>query len=49
MKQKEVENASSTEHLYKETFYSVVNQTKIFVLFPGCKGAKDAHLPQDDL
>ena len=32
-KQKEAEIASSAEHLLKETFYSVVNQTKITVCF----------------
>jgi histone acetyltransferase (RNA polymerase elongator complex component) len=46
-KQIEAEIASSAEHLLKETFYSVVNQ--IYFVLPGCKGAKDAHPPQDNL
>jgi len=33
MKQIEVEIASSTEHLHKETFYSLINQTKRTLCF----------------
>jgi histone acetyltransferase (RNA polymerase elongator complex component) len=46
-KHEEAEIASLAEHLLKETFYSVVNQ--IYFVLPGCKGAKDAHPPQDNL
>jgi len=45
MKQKEGEIASSTEHLFKETFYSLVNQTKDNVCVQVARGAKDAIPP----
>ena len=47
--QKEAEILSSAEYLHKESIFSLVNQTDHICASPGCKGAKDAHQPQDDL